>query len=126
MPALALILAVSAVLPVHPDAREIVRRSLAAADRGWKAQQTYQYTERDDERRLDSSGNLKSENVDVTRIIFVNGAPFEETVAHNGGPPTPAQTRKDQQKLRKREAETSAERVARLQKEQENRAFIRE
>jgi hypothetical protein len=126
MPALALILAVSVVLPGHSNVREIVRRSLAAADRGWKAQQTYQYTERDDERRLDSNGNVKSENVDVTRIIFVNGAPFEETVAHNGSPPTPTEKRREQERLRKREAETPAERAAYLEKQQENRAFIRE
>lgn len=115
-----------AVLLGQPSPREIVQRSLAAADCGWKAQDTYKYTQRDEELHLDSRGQVKSEDVDVTRITFVNGAPLEETIAHNGGPPTPAEVRKDQEMRRKLQTETPAQRAARLEKEQENRAFIRE
>ena len=43
----------------------------------------YTYMERDEDRRLDSLGNVKSENVDVTRIILVNGAHFEQLIEHN-------------------------------------------
>ena len=116
----------STILFGQPTPVEIIRRSIVAADRGWKAQQSYKYTERDEERHVDSRGKLKSENVDVTRVVFVNGAPFEETIGHNGGPPTPAEKRKDQEKLRKLKAETPAERNLRLQKEKENRAFLQE
>jgi hypothetical protein len=100
----------------QPSPVEIVRRSVLAADRGWKAQQTYKYTERDEERH----------KVVVSRVTFVNGAPFEETVAHNGAPPTPAEKRKDQEARHKLETETPAERATRLKKDEENRAFIRE
>lgn len=126
MRTLALIFATSAVLFGQPNANEIVRRSLAAADRGWKARDTYKYVERDDERRLDSSGGVKSESVDVSRVIFVNGNPFDETIGHNGGPPTPSEKRKDQEALNKLKSETPAERQARLEKERENRDFIHE
>ncbi len=130
MRALANLFICSAILlgqPIgQPSPVEIVRRSVVAADRGWKAQQAYKYTERDEERHADSRGIIKSGKVVVSRITFVNGAPFEEIVAHNGVPPTPAEKRKDQEARHKLETETSAERAARLKKDEENRAFIRE
>src|SRR5713226_3547746 len=105
-----LLICASTVLFGQPTPLEIIKRSVATADRGWKAQQTYKYTERDEERHVDARGKVKSEDVDVIRVVFVNGAPFEETIEHNGGPPTPAEKRKDQEKLRKLKAETPAER----------------
>lgn len=126
MRALAVSIINSALLLGQTNPVEIVRRSVAAADRGWKAQQIYKYTERDEERHTDSRGNAKSDKVVVSRVIFVNGAPFEETVEQNGASPTPDEKRKEQQARRKLERETTVERVARLKKDEENRAFIRE
>ena len=56
------------------DAREIVGLSVAATERSWQARDHYTYVERDEDRRLDSLGHVKSENVDVTRMTLVNGA----------------------------------------------------
>jgi len=126
MRTLVFFLAASAVLPGQSDPGEIIRRSVAIADRGWRAQQTYKYTERDEERHLDSHGSLKSGDVDVSQIVFINGLPLEQTIGHNGGPPTSAQRRKDQAEIAKLKVETSAERTARIKKEYEDRAFIRE
>ena len=126
MRTLAAIFCASTVLFGQPVPLEIVRRSLATADRGWELQQRYKYIERDDEGHLDSRGHVRSEIEDVVRILFVNGAPVEETIGHNGGPPTPAEKRKNQERIRKQAAETPAERSARLEKEKENRAFIQE
>jgi hypothetical protein len=122
----AVLIFASTVLFGQPTGLEIIRRSIATAERGWKTQQAYKYTERSEERHVDSRGKVKSADVDVTRIVFINGVPFEETIGHNGGPPTSTQKRKDQEKLRKLKAETPAERSARLQKEQENRTFLQE
>ena len=58
------------------DARQIVRQSVAATERSWQARDHYLYIERDEDRRLDSLGQVKSENVDVTRMILVYGARF--------------------------------------------------
>jgi len=106
------------------DGRDLLLRSIATAERSWKAREHYTYTQRDEEKRLDSKGQVKSQDVNVSTVIFVNGAPFEQLVQHNGGAPTPEETRKQQEKMRKLQTETPSERVDRLEKEKENRAFL--
>jgi hypothetical protein len=82
--------------------------------------------ERDEEKRFDSEGRTRSIDVRVSRAVFLDGNIIDQTVSHNGGPPTPEQRKKDQELLRKRRSETSQERTARLREEKENRAFISE
>jgi hypothetical protein len=108
------------------DPREIVRRSIATLDLGSKTGRNYSYTERDVGRHLDASGVLQSEEVDVSKTIFVNGDPFQDLVEHNGAPPTPSEARKQMEKLLKRQTETKAERAARLENEKADRAFVTE
>jgi hypothetical protein len=108
------------------DARQIVELSIAATERSWQARDHYTYMERDEDRRLDSLGNLKSENVDVTRIILVHGAPFEQLMEHNGKLPSVKEQRKSDEDLEKLKHETPDERAARLRKDQENRSFLRD
>jgi hypothetical protein len=108
------------------DARHIVGLSIAATERSWQARDHYTYMERDEDRRLDSLGNVKSENVDVTRIILVNGAHFEQLMEHNGKLPSVKEQRKSDEDLEKLKHETPYERAARLRKDQENRSFLRD
>jgi hypothetical protein len=66
-------------LPDHagiPDTRHIIGQSIVATERSLEARDRYTYVERDQDRSLDSQGQLKSEKVDVTRMILVNGARF--------------------------------------------------
>jgi hypothetical protein len=70
------------------DARQIVGLSITAAERSWQVRDHYTYMERDEDRRLDSLRQVKSENVDVTRMILVNGARFEQLMEHNGQLPS--------------------------------------
>ena len=114
------------VLLAQPDGREIVRRSLSAADRNWQARQSYTYTARKEERHLDAQGRVKSTDVDVSKAVLANGDTIEQTVSHNGGPPTAAKRKKDEENLRRRRTETSLERAARLREEKENRTFMDE
>jgi len=93
------------------DARQLVLPSVLATQRSWQARDHYTYIERDEDRRLNSLGQVKSETVDVTRMMVVNGARFEQLLEHNG-------------QLLKHE--TPAEQTARLRKDQENRAFLRD
>jgi hypothetical protein len=81
---------------------------------------------RDQDRRLDVTGQVISEDVDVSRIIFVNGSPFEQLLEHNGRPPSAEEQRKQQQKLDKLKRETPEQRATRLRKQDEERSFIRE
>src|ERR1700731_1326299 len=107
-----------------PDARQIVGQSIAATERSWQARNHYGFMERDEDRRLDSLGQVKSENVDVTRMILVNGARFEQLMEHNGQLPSAAEQRQSDEDLEKLMHETSTEQTARLLKDKENRAFL--
>jgi hypothetical protein len=108
------------------DARQIVGQSVAATERSWQARNHYVYMERDEDRRLDSLGQVKSENVDVTRMILVNGARFEQLMEHNGQLPSATEQRKSNEDLEKLKHETPVEQTARLQKDQENKSFLRD
>jgi hypothetical protein len=109
-----------------PDGGQIARQSIAATQRSWQALDHYTYTERDEDRRLDSLGQLKSENADVTKMTLVNGARFEQLIEHNGQPPSATEQRKSDQDLDKLKHETATEQAARLRQGQENRAFLPE
>ena len=113
----------------HPnvvDARQIVALSVTAAERSWQARDHYNYMERDDDRRLDSLGQVKSENVDITRMILVNGARFEQLMERNGQLPSAKEQKKSDEDLDTLKHETPAEQTARIRKNQENRSFLRD
>lgn len=109
-----------------PDAQQIVGLSIAAVERSWQARDHYTYLERDEDRRLDSRGQVKSQDVDVTKMLLVNGARFEELMEHNGLPPTAEQERKRNADLDKLKHETPEEQSARIRKDLENRSFLRD
>jgi hypothetical protein len=112
--------------PGVPDVRHIVELSIAATERNWQARNCYTYIEVDEDQRLDSRGKVKSEDVDVSKIILVNGVPFEQMVKHNGKPPSAGEQRVQQAALGKLRRETPDARAVRLREQQENESFIRE
>jgi len=107
-----------------PDAHYIVGPSLAATERSWQARGNYTYTERDEDRRLNQLGQVKSENVDVTKMIFVNGTRFEELIERNGQAPSAKEQKKRDEDLDKLKHETPEEQSARRRTDQENRSFL--
>jgi hypothetical protein len=110
--------------PIALDARQIVGQSLAAAELSWQARNAYIYMERDEDRRLDSAGQVQSQNVDVTRMTLVNGIRFEELMEHNGQLPSAEDQKKRDVDMEKLKHETAAEQAERLRKDQENRSFL--
>jgi hypothetical protein len=108
------------------DARQIVSQSIAATERSWQARGHYTYMERDEDRRLDALGQMKSENVDITKMIVVNGARFEQLMEHNGQVPTLKEQKKSDEDLERLKHETLEEQTARLRKDEENRSFLRD
>ena len=108
------------------DASQIVGPSVAATERSWEVRDHYTYMERDEDRRLDSLGQVKSENVDVTRMILVNGARFELLLERNGQLPSAKEQRKRDEELTKLKHETPEEQTERLRKGQENRSFLKD
>jgi hypothetical protein len=109
-----------------PDARHIIGQSVVATERSLEARDRYTFVERDHDRRLDSQGQLKSEIIDVTRMILVNGARFEQLVERNGQLPSAEEQKKLDQDFEKLKHETPEDRTARLGKEQENRSVLRD
>jgi hypothetical protein len=108
------------------NARQIVIQSLAATERSWQARDHYTFTERDEDRRLDGLGRVKSENVEVTRMILVNGIRFEQLMERNGKLPTAEEQIKSDKNLEKLKHETPSEEAARLLKTRENRSFLQD
>jgi hypothetical protein len=101
--------------------------SIAATQRDWKARLHYTYMERDEDRRRDLAGHVKSEDVEVSKTILVNGVPFEQLVERNGRPPSAAQERKQKGALDKLKRETPEQRAERLRKqEEENTSIVQE
>ena len=79
------------------------------------------------ESALDSDGRVKSEDVDVSRTILVNGVPFEQLLERNGRPPSAEEERKQKEKLDKLKRETPEQRAERIRKqEEENTSLVRE
>ena len=108
------------------DARQIVGLSIAATERSWEALDHYIYMQRDEDRRLDSLGRMKSENVEVTRMSLVNGARFAQLTEHNGQLPSVTEQRKSDEDLDKLQRETPIEKTERIRKELENKSFLHE
>jgi hypothetical protein len=119
-------------LPTDPsgssalDARQIVTLSIAAAQRSWQARNHNIYVVRDEDRRLNSLGQVASQNIDVSRMMLVNGARFEQLMEHNGQIPSAKDQRKNADDLEKLMHESPAEKILRLAKDQENSSFLPE
>ena len=110
-----------------PDVRQIVESSIAATQRHWQARLQYTSVERHEDRRLDSGGHVKSEEVDVSRVILVDGVPFEQLVERNGRPPSALEQRKQKERLDKLKRATPEQRAERLRKEEEeSTSLVRE
>jgi len=99
---------------IAPDVRQIVESSIAATERHWKLRLRYSYLARDEDRRLDVEGHLKSAVVDVSRTILVNGVPFDQLVERNGRPPSAEEQRIQKEKFDKLRRETPEQRIARV------------
>lgn len=110
-----------------PEVRQIVESPIAATERSWQRRLQYTYVERDEDRRLDPEGRIKSVEVDVSKTILVNGIPFEQLVEHNGEPPPATEERKQKEKLERLRRETPEERPERLLNEkEETTSLVRE
>jgi hypothetical protein len=110
-----------------PDAAHIIAVSAAATQRHWQTRLHYTYIQREESWRRDPTGGAKSVEVDVSRMILVNGIPFERQLEHNGLPISPEAERQQNEQIAKLKRETPEQREARFRKlEEENTSIIRE
>jgi hypothetical protein len=114
----------SAALLAEVDAREIVRRAVAADDRNWKVARNYEFSERVDARRSDSQGRVKAKDVKIYDVMLLDGSPYRRLAGRDDRPLPPADEKKEQEKLARSIAERRKENAARRERrltEYENR-----
>jgi hypothetical protein len=100
------------------DAREIIRRAVAADERNWKVARNYGFSERVDARRLDSKGRLKSKDVKIYDVMLLEGSPSRRLAGRDDRPLPASDEKKEQKKLARsiadRRKETAVQRALRL------------
>ena len=108
-----------------PDAREIVQRSLEANEQNWKIARNYTFLQRTEEHQIDSTGATKSKEIKTFDITLLEGSPYIRLVERDDHPLSPAEEKKEQQKLEKsiaaRLKETPAERERRISEYEKHR-----
>ena len=116
--ALLLGLTSAAAWTAEVDAREIIRRAVAADERNWKVARNYGFSERVDARRLDPQGQLTSKEVKSYDVTLLDGSPYRRLAGRDDRPLLPGDEKKEQEKLAKstaeRQKETATQRALRL------------
>ncbi len=120
----------SAVTAQGPDAREIVRRAVAASDENWKIARNYTFLQRTEERQIDSAGLVKSKEIKTYDITLLEGSPYLRLVERDDHRLPPAEEKKERDKLDKsiaeRMKETPAQRQRRIEEYEKRRERQRE
>src|SRR5437588_1824255 len=109
----------------QPDARDIMRRSLAASEHNWKIARNYTFLQRTEERQMDSAGQVKSKQVKTHEVTLLEGSPYFRLTERDDHPLPPAEEKKEQEKLDKsiagRLKETPAQRERRIHEYEQRR-----
>jgi hypothetical protein len=115
---LLLILASATAVPAQIDARDVVRRAVAADERNWKLARNYTFSERVDLRYLDSQGRVKSREASLHDVMLLDGSPYRRLVARDGRPLPLGEEKKEREELSRsiaeRRQQTAAQRAQRL------------
>lgn len=118
MRALLLGLASATALLGQVDAREMIRRTVAADESNWRVARNYMFSERVDLRYLDSLGRVKSKEVETFDVMLLDGSPYKRLAARDDRPLTPGEESKEQKRLARsadhRRKETASQRAQRL------------
>jgi hypothetical protein len=114
---LLLTLALPAVLSAQ-DPLEILRRATELDQRNTEISRNYTFLERQEKRDLDSGGKLKKTESATVDVTLLEGSPYRRLVARDDKPLSPADQRKEEEKLQKsiadRRRETPEQRQRRL------------
>jgi hypothetical protein len=115
---LIVILASASALLSQDDAREVIRRAVAADLRNWKTARDYTFSERVDSRYMDSQGRLKSREVRSHDVLLLDASPYRRLVARDDRPLLPADEKKEQEQFNRnvtaRRQETVVQRTLRV------------
>ncbi len=116
------------------DAREIVRKSVELDQTNWVRMKDYTWLARSTERHFDSGGKVKSTEGSAWETVMLGGQPYRRMLERDGHPLTPAEQKKEQDKLDKAAAKLAREtpdekqrRLAEYEKQRrKDRDFLRE
>ncbi len=108
----------------QPDPVALVRQSVAAYERNWRAGMQWGYTQTD---VIADDGKPET---DVSQVIPIEGTPYERLISKDGKPLSPDEEAKEDRKyereVQKRRQESPAEKRARIEKYEKQRAFVSE
>ncbi len=91
------------------DAREIIRRAVAADEHNWRLAQNYTFLQRVERRRPDAQGKVKVTDVQTYDVTLQDGTPYRELVQKDDRPLPPADEKREQARLAKSIAERRQE-----------------
>jgi len=114
--------------------REMVRESADKDVENTKRQRDYTYVRRDEQRKLDGNGRVKSTESKTYEVMILAGEQVEKLIAKDDKPLSEKDARKEDEKIQKiiakGEKESESDRRKRLEKEEketeEDRQFVRE
>jgi hypothetical protein len=114
--------------------RDLIRRSAENDLENDKKQRNYTYVEREEERRLDGKGQVKSTEVKTYDVMEIYGEQVQKLIAKDDKPLSEKEARKEDEKIQKlidkRKNESEEDREKRLEKEEkdreEGRQFVKE
>jgi hypothetical protein len=97
---------------------EIIKRSVEASDRNWKAAPRYMSKERDVEEKLDSRGGVNSKTVATYEVMVLDGSEYRKLVERNYHPLSQHEQNAEQRKFwaekYRREHESPEDRARRI------------
>ncbi|HWB83875.1 MAG TPA: hypothetical protein VG675_07025 [Bryobacteraceae bacterium] len=100
------------------DPRDIVRKAIQFDARNEEIARNYTFTERQEQRHLDSSGEIHSAESRTWDVTLLEGSPYRRLVARGDHPLSPSERSKEEEKLkfsnRQRRAETPEQRQFRI------------
>lgn len=114
--------------------KELIRKAADNDVENTRQQRDYTYIRRDEERKLDNKGQVKSRESETYEVMVLAGEHAEKLIAKNDKPLSEKEARKQDEKVRKiitrGEKESDRDRRKRLEKSEkeieEGRQFVRE
>jgi hypothetical protein len=106
------------LLACAQDPREIVRRAVEIDTVNQQTARSYTFLERQEERQFDGAGKQKQRQVRTWDVTLLEGSPYRRLVARDDQPLSPAEQKKEEEKLSRsieqRRKETPEQRDRRL------------
>ena len=105
-----------AVCALAQDARDIVRRSVELDQINWQRMADYTWTGRSTEHHFDSRHRVTSERREAWETVILDGQPYQRMLEREGRPLSPAEQKKQQERLDKTTARLQNETPAQKQR----------